>query len=392
MEPLQALVQLAESGTPPTAELALRMSVGLNQAISLAEMETLPFVAAGGASLQFIDAPYGRGKTHFLKAVQQSAIRQGFVTAYVDCGERQSPFQSLDTTYRSIAESMRAPIAGNRKLSRGVAGVIDAILDDGGRSGLSKAKERLLNSSELSPDFRNIALAYATESVSASPSTRLLEDLRALLLASPTYKQSMGSLYKNHRHLPRPMGKLAKRNAGVWLRSLFCLPEVLGYPGLVVLFDETEPSSTGIGLRQRLQHLAHLRTFVDHMAVGAFRGCAIYCTVVGDFSEFAGQYLGALQQRLERVRVPLRKQLPNPRAISVSLDELTNPGPDSIDFYLELGRRIIELGREAGLAPAEVKSISTLLSKHGEKQARSIRDGAVREFVKLAAGEVAMRI
>ena len=392
MDPLQAIVQLAESGTPPDAELALRMSVGLGEAIAQAERETLPFVAAGGASLQFIDAPYGRGKTHFLKALQQAAIQAGFVTAYVDCGDSHSPFQSLDTTYRSIAAAMQAPNGDRKHLSRGVAGVIEASFGKRGNGELKEINARLRNSADLAPDYRNVALAYASEVASSSPRDGLVEDLRALLLASLTYKQSMGRLYTTHRHLPRPMGKLMKRNAGVWLRSLFCLPETLGYPGLVVLFDETEPSVSGLSLRKRLQHLAHLRTFVDHMAVGAFRGCAVYCTVVGDFSEFAGQYLGALQQRIERVRVPRLRTKPNPRAVSVALDELTSPGPGSPEFYLALGAKIVELGREAGLPAAEVQRIRAVLRKHAEKQAVSIRDGAVREFVKRAAGEVVQRI
>ena len=90
--------------------------------------------------------------------------------------------------------------------------------------------------------------------------------------------------------------------------------------------------------------------------------------------------------------IPIKKRTSNPRAVSVGLDELTYPGPDSADFYIELGNRIIGLGREAGLSQTDAGKIQAVLRGQSEKQARSIRDGAVREFVKMAANEVARRI
>ena len=87
--------------------------------------ETFPFVAGGGADLQFIHAPYGRGKTHFLKALEQCAQEQGFVTAYVDCKDGQSPFKSLRETYRAIARSMTPPGEHRFFGTTGIAKVIE---------------------------------------------------------------------------------------------------------------------------------------------------------------------------------------------------------------------------------------------------------------------------
>ena len=81
-----------------------------------------------------------------------------------------------------------------------------------------------------------------------------------------SYRVTLGALYRRYPWVLRPLGKLGPRNAGVWLRALLALPRILGYPGLVVLFDETEVALRRGGTRQRQQHLAHVRTFVDHLA------------------------------------------------------------------------------------------------------------------------------
>ena len=387
VKPRQVLAHLAELGTPPDGKTALRMSAGLNDSIDLAVNEVLPFVASGGAGLQFLRGPYGRGKTHYLRAMEQTALERGFVTAYVDSSGTGSPFESLQATYRAIAAAITLPsVNGASRLSR-VNGLIEASFGSVKAAERSAKIERLREFRGLAPDYRNLALAYA-DSVFRRE-TRLQEDLGALLLSSTTYKQSIGALYSNNRGLPRPLGKLMRRNAGVWLSSLFSLPRALGYPGLVILFDETEVSSTGRGLRKvtrrRMEHLAHIRTFVDHIAVGAFEGCVVYYAVVGDFFDEAERSLAALSQRIERPRPRGRSLGANPRAITVDLDELTSPPPGDPDFYRQLGEKIIGIAAEAGLRKSSEARLRHMLSEHAKRQARLINEGAVREYVKFAA-------
>jgi len=355
VRPLEILARLAETGTPPDGKVVASVSAGLGEALRRVADETFPFVAGGGADLQFIHAPYGRGKTHFLKALEQCAQEQGFVTAYVDCKDGQSPFKSLRDTYRAIARSMAPPGEHRFFGTTGIAKVIEGQFT--GRD--TKAQKALIQGIKaniaLTPDYRNLVTAYCVDSVGGEGDEILAESLEALLAATTSYKVTLGTLYRNYPHLPRPLGRLGPRNAGNWLRSLLSLPRILGYPGLVVLFDETEEALARGSARQRLQHLAHIRTFVDHMAVGAFHGCAVYYAVVEDFIDIAHDQLAALAQRIERVRLPHAKDTRNPRAVWVDLDELTDPGPRDHRFFLELADRIVDLGREAGLAPDGAK-------------------------------------
>ena len=393
--PRELLAHLAELGTPPDDGAAvLRVSAGLRDSLERIERETLPFIAAGGGEIQFVFGPYGRGKTHFLKALAQWASERGCVTAYVDC---QRPFESLVETYRAIAAGMTPPGTNNLFALTGITRTIEARF-----TGLNATEQRKIIAAlkadrALSPDFRNLAVAYCTEAVAGSGDEDLADRLEALLANTPTRRVTMGPLYREHPQLPRPLGKLARRNASVWLRSVLSLPQALGYNGLVVLFDETEAALRGIRPWSRLSrrqqaHLAHIRTFVDHMATGAFRGCAIYYAVTEDFIEVAGRNLAALSQRIERVRLPEldgASNPRNPRAVWLDIDELTDPGPQDSRFFADLGNRIIDIGLDAGLRPSDAKSVADTLRRMGMQYANDITEGRVREFVKEAAALVA---
>ena len=387
------LAHLAEVGTPPAHGAdVVRVSAGLQHALERVARETLPLVAAGGADLQFVFGPYGRGKTHFLRAVSQQAREHGFVTAYVDCQDHRSPFRDVDATYRAISGRMAPPDGPTTQPFFGTSGVgrvIEASFlhrDDAGRRELV---ERISGDRALAPDFRNLVLAYCEQAVLGAGDEELSERLEALLAATPTYRVTLGELYRTHPDLPRLLGKLARRNAAIWLRALLSLPRVLGYAGLLVLFDETETALFRGSRLQRQRHLAHVRTFIDHLATGAFRGCGVYYAVAEEFIDDAKRHLPALSQRIERVRPDVR----NSRAVWVDLDELTVPGPGEPAFFRELAGRIVGIGREAGLPAADADCVLREIESLAVRYAlENIDEGAVREFVKEAAARVALGV
>lgn len=392
MEPREILARLAEFGTPPDPASALRLSVGLDQTIKRFRDETLSFVADGGAELQFVFAPYGRGKTHLLRTLQEIARQQGFATAYVDCRSGQAPFASLQETYRVVAGNL-VP-AGNAFVLSHRSGP-EAIIEEAMISVTAeRARQRvadLARDSHLGTDYRNLASAYCRAIIQEQHRTTLGSDLRALLRADQSTRVRVNDLYRSHSWLPRPIGKLGRRNAPSWLRSLGSLPMSLGYPGLVILFDETEQAHSiqRPNSRQRRLHLANLRNVVDHMALGNFRGCAIYYAVVEEFLETAKIELEALSQRIERIRLGSGSSVRNPRAVWVDLNELTDPSPESQTFYDLLGERITSIGLDAGISGHVGGLIAQRLRERSAHFSNSINVGAVRDFVKLAASLVA---
>ena len=392
--PLELLAHLAELGTPPDDGAAvLRVSAGLRNSLERIERETLPFIAAGGGDIQFVFGPYGRGKTHFLKALAQWASERGCVTAYVDC---QRPFESLVETYRAIAAGMTPPGTHKFFATTGITRTLEARFTGLGAIEQRAVIARLKADRALSPDFRNLAVAYCTEAMAGGGDEDLADQLEALLANTPTFRVTLGTLYQKHPQLPRPLGKLTRRTAAVWLRAVLSLPQVLGYNGLVVLFDETEAALrirpwSSLSRRQQA-HLAHIRTFVDHMATGAFRGCAIYYAVTEEFIDIAGRHLGALSQRIERARLPGVDEASNPRAVWVDIDELTTPGPQDPRFFADLSDRIIDIGLEAGLHPSDAGRVRHSLNEIGNRHINYITEGRVREFVKEASELVARNV
>ena len=357
------------------------------------EQETLPFVANGGGELQFIFGPYGRGKTHFLKALSQWARKRGFVTAYVDCQEAQSPFASLVETYRAIAANMTPPGTHKFFSTAGITRVIEARFTGKNATEQRALIEHLKADKALAPDFRNLALAYCTEGVAGGSDENLAERIEALLAATPTYRVPVGPLYREYPHLPRPLGKLGRRNAAVWLRALLSLPWAFEYPGLLVLFDETETVLQPRSPRQVQAHLAHIRTFVDQMATGAFRGCAVYYAVAEEFMDIAEINLAALSQRIERVPVHELEDKRNPRAIWVGLDELTTPGSHDSLFFEKLAERIVGIGCEAGLHTSDADRLMESFKQLAVTYAKeNIYEGRVREYVKKTAAKVASEV
>jgi len=313
LDPRECLARLTSTGTPPDAETALRISVGLDERISRFRNETLPFIAAGGAELQFVFAPYGRGKTHLLKALQETAHQSNFVSAYVDCATGRSPFASLRTTYSQIATSLNPPLA-SKESSSGVGGIRELVrvaLANAGSQNVGEFLEKLTSDARLSTGYRNLVASYARTVWSESAPdpgwkrSELRDQLGAMMNASTSVQSNMSRLYKEWPTLHRPIAKIGKRNAAAWVRSVAALPVALGFPGLVILFDETEKthSMKKLTFLARQEHLANLRNLVDHLATGAFRGCAIFYAVVEEFLDIARAQLEALSQRVERIRL-----------------------------------------------------------------------------------------
>lgn len=220
VSPFEVLAHLATTGTPPDDAAAVsRLSAGLQETLERTERETFPFLAAGGSELQFVHGPYGRGKTHFLKALSHTARNRGFVTAYVDCADAESPFKSLRSTYRSIAAGMEPPSAERPFFgTSGVASVVKDLFAGQNRSAQAEIIKRIRTDRSLCADFRNVVVAHCTHGLQADGDEELADDLQALLLASPTYHVTVGGLYRAHPGLPRPLGKIARRNAAAWLR------------------------------------------------------------------------------------------------------------------------------------------------------------------------------
>ena len=259
---------LASVGTPPDLETAAHISVGLDETLKRMNEEVFPFLVAGGSEIKFVFGANGRGKTHFLLTVQALADKHGFVTARIECPLGQSPFASLRDTYEMIAANMEVSEApgASHTAEIGIASVIERAFSRASTVRVLEMDNNLRGSKHLTPDFRNLVIAYGRGIADGSLTAFTRPALEALLSASSTYRVLVSELYRRDKGFPKPLGKLGTKNAGLWIRSMLSLPRVLGYPGLLVMFDETERAFHGASYWQAQQQLANLRNLVDYCA------------------------------------------------------------------------------------------------------------------------------
>jgi hypothetical protein len=386
------LQRLAQYGTLDDPEVALRLSTGLDGFLRRWASEVLPFVAAGGAELRFVEGPYGRGKTHFLQALQLTAQRAGFVTSRVECGLQQKPFGSLEETYRVVADNMTLGVPQGNGSGPGLGGILAGLP--------AEQLAKYQSSPRGNPAYRNLVLTYAKRARVGGRHDEVTQGLRALLHNDTNRRVTFRELFDTANrigvHVPRPMGKLSKRNAAVWLRALLSLPQRLGYKGLVVLFDETGADLSfkshfgSFGDHQR--HLSNLRNLVDQLATGGTPGCSVIYATTRDLVEIARQDYPALSQRVERQEMTaFGAPAANPRAIWGKLDELTEPGPDTEEFFKQLGEKLVGLARDAGISEQRLGAVRAQLPGLAKRFSQNLTQAAVREFIKTVAANLVRR-
>ncbi len=378
MEALDALTRLASTGTPPDPDTADRISVGLERFHERLETECFLFLRAGGSELRFVEAPYGRGKTHLLRTIEARAERRGFVTCYVECHSGRRPFASFRDSYGDIAGLMRLPgrkpggvhalIADSVKKHRGVVAVAD-----------------LVDSSEMDRVWGNVAICLA-RSLAGEYGSELAQIMSDTLRGITVVGCPFSGLYRRYAGLPRPLGRIGPRNGGAWVRSICAAPRMLGFSGLVIMFDEVE-AQLHSAPRSRREHLANLRNLVDYMAAGAIAGAAIFYAVPYDFLEKAREELAALAQRIERPYVAEVAHVPNARAIWCLLDDMTEPAAESEEFIGMLVERLVNLVPAPALNGLDR---ATLVDRVKEAVPRSAAglSGSTRYLVKAVATEI----
>jgi len=386
------LHRLAQHGTLDDPEVATHLSTGLAGFLSRWKDEVLPFVAAGGAELRFIEGPNGRGKTHFLQTLEICAQREGFVTSRVECGMQHKPFASLQDTYRAVVTSMTVATTANNGAASGTG--LAWLLGQLPTEQLAAFQK----ASRGNPGFRNLVIAYAKRAQTGQLRDPVSADLRALIERDPNRHVTFSGLFQNARQmglsLNRPLGRIGKRNASVWLRSLLALPRQTGFKGLVVLFDETGADlsirSNSGSRKEHQQHLANLRNLVDHLATGGTPACSIVYATTRDLVEIARRDYPALSQRVERSENGIFSESVsrNPRAIWCRLDELTNPPPDVPEFYEELGEKLITFASSAGIPSKRLEIIRAELPTRATQMSRNLTQAAVREFIKRTASDI----
>lgn len=376
MNAKDALIQLSANGVLQDRRIASSIAVGLQDFSKRWKSEILEFAAHGGAELRFIEGQYGRGKTHLLQHLWVQAESEGFMVCHASCSSGMAPFASMPATYATVAGSLTYSDGGVDTVG------LDEIL--------LRIPEEMLSRMQVNPmlnaAFRNVAAGFGRTRTSRNRDHDCIRNLRSVIMGETGLRFRFADIFNSLSSIRRPVARLGKRNAGVWLRSLFNLPRVLGYRGLVVLFDETgqDMHYSTQSTRQRREHLTNLRLLVDQMALGYLSGVVVVYAVTHDLAQQARYDYPALAQRILRVgeRDDWDRLQPNPRAVWCRLDEITRPERHSPAFYKKLAAALLKLGEEAKVSPDRLKRAQTAIDPLISEATKSSADDVVRLFVK----------
>ncbi len=240
MNTRQALLiinKLGSSGTPPEFGIE-SFTVGLEKYLNAIEDEYLKLKLKEYklSSFKLVIGNYGGGKTHFLYSVRNRAFDNGFVVVYVPLNPTECPFDKLELVYKQIVTNLQVPAPDNDPTQSPITG-IEAFIENWYNS--VKAKIDHINAIT---DYLNIL--KGVESISFLNAIKgaffniATNDIDAFQSVIQYLKGE--DIGKDIRARYRISERIDKSTAFRMIRSLIQWLHLIGYNGVIFLFDEAE--------------------------------------------------------------------------------------------------------------------------------------------------------
>ncbi len=351
--------QLARGTTP--LEGVRFINVGRERYFQEVERTLDDIKQGGGASIRFLNADYGYGKTHFIGMVNSLALARDWVTSYVKLsdtdGIRLDKFERLyagilrNCLCRGLIEEheqlydpgdangwpwiLDSWISKNKRLQEG-SGIDPNSL--GARDRIMSSLDLFLNKANVTGDFASAVRLYTRASFDrASDEDRKLKETVLRWFACETILD-----LKQHGIF----APITAKNAKQIMRSVISLLREFGYAGLAVFIDEVE-NAKDYTKPQRRAAYQNLRDLLDNIdggvsGVGMSRAvCFVASTPVMFTGEKGFREYEALQSRVEDLKLDIKvlEGLIDYRAvvIDLSLSRLTH------NDHIMLARKIRDI-------------------------------------------------
>lgn len=229
--------------------------------------------------IRFISGHWGSGKTHFFRLMREEAFESGCLVSAVELNVNEAPLNKFERVFFSIVRNIVTPnyFAGEAQASVAPFGIVLrealAYLATGEHGqphevtheDFMTATEKLMACSAIDIDFRKIVKHYWETWLPDSPDPAIIDQKRDELLQWFSGEGTVGHWRKNY-----DANKIvSKDNAKLMLQSLAAFVQLVGYRGLVILFDEAEMSYSIMrksALRDAQNNLLHLLNNVSELA------------------------------------------------------------------------------------------------------------------------------
>jgi hypothetical protein len=229
--------------------------------------------------IRFVSGSWGSGKTHFFRLMREEAFRSGCLVSAVELNVNEAPFNKFERVFFSIVRNIVTPnyFAGEAQASVTPFGIVlrEALVylatgehgqpHEVTHEDFMIATEKLMSCSAIDIDFRKIVKQYWETWLPDSPDPAIIEQKRDELLQWFSGEGTVGQWRKNYG-----VNKIvSKDNAKLMLQSLAAFVQLVGYSGLMILFDEAEMSYSIMrksSLRDAQNNLLHLLNNVSELA------------------------------------------------------------------------------------------------------------------------------
>jgi hypothetical protein len=330
--------------------------VGTGPFIQYFQEEILEGLVSGGyATCKVIRGAYGSGKSHLADLLRDRALGLNYLVVRTDLSQ-EIGFDDVQTLTRHIVENMECRSGAG--ILKGLPAILNNVASSGPpavdittrqqlpHTGYARAMSLLVNRRFKTIDDR--------------------EMLERFLLGDRIAAAEFAS-----RQMRGVKNSLNSRNAESILRTAARVTRSLGFPGIVLLFDENERTFEFRGHRPpaRVVRAANfLRRWIDGCASGKVGGTVAVFTVLPRFIENCTLAYPALGQRLESSREGAESW----RWPVLDVEQVT-PGFSDVQFVEALAQRMTALtsSRAPKLKPQALVAIGLkTLEKHAGSEYR----------------------
>lgn len=322
--------KLGGFGTPPEFGLEY-FSVGLEPYLNVLENDYFNFPGRQSIStFKLITGNYGGGKTHFLYSIRNLGWKYNYITSYISLSATECPFDRLELVYKKIVSNISTPLTEQEILSPWEVG-IEVLL----RKWYYRVRENR--------DF--LSLVKNLESMSYTNCIK-----GALMHLANDDEEGFYSLVQwlKGEEIPRELKlehRIAERidrsSAFRMLRSFIQFVNLIGFNGIIFLFDEAERGMSISSAKDKRRALDNLRQIIDECGNSRLPGAIFFYAVPDEqlLLEGTGGVYEALKQRLRSSFTKI-----NPAGVKIDLEKIEmNPE----EFLQKLGERLAKIFESA---------------------------------------------
>lgn len=334
------------NGEPPTPKVLELISVGIEKDIKVFNQEYFrqgTFITSDsslGSTFKIVQAYYGGGKTHYLRAVESAAHKHNFVSAFVQLRKDECPLTHFDLIYTAVTEVLNFPTNDETNHNdRGLSSLIKHWVNEHLKSNdsedvIATIQEKLDSISDLPLMSMKTALRIAVDAYLTNDDEQFEEVMIYL---------NSGKISPHIRKMGI-LESINNKNGSRALRSLSKLIRKLGYAGFIFILDEGDRSLSIASNKEKRAASNNLVQLINEMASDGSWSSTVLLYSIPSWEDFQEAF-SHNQALIQRVRPT---GYPNiPPATRIVLDDRRRSEQEKEDFCINIGKKLYKLFRAA---------------------------------------------